>query len=160
MIPFSCCCIYAKVSHIFSYICYYCFSRCSHYLYYPNPSAYSLNVRELELKRCSKDQSRKMAVPSAWGLETQLPPLNGATSLDRSMRLQNDVQSKWDFCKWCMSWNELKWAQVSLNKLKGAWMSLNQSKWVHMSLNERDPPESDWVESFPANPVPWALIIN
>ena len=36
-----------------------------------------------------------------------------------------------------MSWNELKWVQVSLNKHKGAWISLNQSKWVQMSLNER-----------------------
>ena len=34
----------------------------------------SLNVRELELNWYSKDQSRKMAGPSAWGVEAQLSP--------------------------------------------------------------------------------------
>ena len=40
-----------------------------------------LNVRELELNRCSKDQSRKKGGPLSWGevgerggLEAQLPP--------------------------------------------------------------------------------------
>ena len=36
----------------------------------------SLNVRELELNLCSKDQSRKMGVPPAWWMEAQLAPQN------------------------------------------------------------------------------------
>ena len=57
----------------FSYICYYYLSQCSHSLHQQNPFAYSLNVREHELKRCSKGQSRKMGAPFVWGAGGGIP---------------------------------------------------------------------------------------
>ena len=48
----------------------------THHISKTHFSISSLNVRELELSWCSKDQARKMGRPPAWekGVDVQLPP--------------------------------------------------------------------------------------
>ena len=89
----------------------------------------SLNVREVELNWCSKDQPKKKGGPPAWGWKPNSPRKalrfikRSSLSLHRGMRLPNTVQSKQNFASdaWAeMSSNQLKWVQMSLNVLKGA----------------------------------------
>ena len=154
MVPIYCCCNCASVGYIgmeiFSFVVLSVIIA-PHNVLTPHISKAHLpivllNVRELELNWCSKEQSMKKGL---CGGSSTLPRkalrfidlLSRATLLYRGMLLLNGVQSKQDFCQWCMSWNELKWAKMSLNELKKAWKNLNQCKWVQMSLDELK-----WVE--------------
>ena len=71
MAPFFCCCNYATVCHIGMIICYSSSSTVFSLLTLAKPITHlpicSLNIRELELNRCSKDQLRKVGGSPAWG---------------------------------------------------------------------------------------------
>ena len=55
----------------------------------------SLNVRELALNWCSRDQSRKMGAPNAWGVGSRTPPCKTLTFMKRnSLSLWSYASSK------------------------------------------------------------------
>ena len=65
----------------------------------------------------------------------------------------NMIQSKYKFCQWCLSWNKLKWAQMSSKSFiepNSIQMSSNEPKWVYIGLYEWGSLSTWGVEASPA----------
>ena len=133
IIPFCCCCNYATVGHIgmriFNFVVLPVITAPNNvstpHISKTHLPIVSLNVHELELNWCSKNQSKKKGGRIDWGVEAQLPlPLSFkiywmelllfiqvCVFRVRLKRLASDAWAE-------MSWNELQWTQMSSKELE------------------------------------------